>query len=291
MTKKPIVSIIFPAKNEGNHVKETLQSLFSVKTHVTFEAIVVDDHSDDGCCHFLKHPSSFQGVKLIETKGLGASNARNEGAKHANGEYFVFCDAHLQFEHRWLDRLLEPLQHNRADAVTPGIAASENPHHIGYGQTLNSKLKVTWNPRPNHLSETAILPGGCLMIHRDVFEHVGGFDRGFKVWGYEDVELSIKLWLFGYRLAVYPDVTILHKFRKSHPYQVSMKHVHYNLLRMAYSHFNFKRIQKCKKLIDHDAHSIQRDIIRDGVLSRREMYFKMRKYDDEWFFRKFNIPF
>lgn len=70
MTKKPIVSIIFPAKNEGNHVKETLQSLFSVKTHVTFEAIVVDDHSDDGCCHFLKHPSSFQGVKLIETKGL-----------------------------------------------------------------------------------------------------------------------------------------------------------------------------------------------------------------------------
>ncbi|WP_373460010.1 galactosyltransferase-related protein [Paenibacillus sp. V4I7] len=29
-----------------------------------------------------------------------------------------------------------------------------------------------------------------------------GFDRGFNVWGFEDIELSIKLWLHGYRCSV-----------------------------------------------------------------------------------------
>lgn len=292
MTAHPLISIIFPAKNEGKNVKTTLDSLFSVKTNYPFEVIVVNDGSIDSCCDFLQTYHKKEQVKLIHTTGIGAANARNLGAKNASGDYLIFCDAHLQFEDWWIDELLQPLLTGKTDAVTPAIATMGNSKLIGYGQTLKPNLRIKWNPRQNDLFETAVLPGGCFAIPRTVFENVGGFETGFKTWGHEDVELSIKLWLFGYRCHVQPNVKIIHLFRKAHPYKVSHDDIYYNLLRMAYSHFNTARIQICRKLfVPRNAKDIESQVLQDGVQIQREAYFKKRKFNDDWYFRKFNINF
>jgi glycosyltransferase involved in cell wall biosynthesis len=288
----PFISIIFPAKNEGENVKLTLDSLFSVQTNYPFEAIVVNDGSTDHCCDFLKTYENKDQVKLIHTEGIGAANARNLGAEYASGKYFIFCDAHLQFENWWIDHLLEPLLSGKTDAVTPGIADMKNSESVGYGQTISKNLEIKWNGKKNGMFETAVLPGGCFAISRKVFEDVYGFETGFKTWGHEDLELSIKLWLFGYRCHVQPDVKILHLFRKVHPYKIRYDDVYYNLLRMAYSHFNEVRIQKCKTMILHrKANRIESQVLQDGVLKQREAYVQKRKYDDDWYFNKFDIPF
>ncbi|QNF28463.1 glycosyltransferase family 2 protein [Metabacillus elymi] len=292
MKSQPSISIIFPVKNEGENVRSTLESLFSIETNYAFETIVVDDGSTDGCCNFLETYQNKARVKLVQTKGIGAANARNLGAAKASGEYLIFCDAHLQFENWWIDRLLEPLVSGKSDAVTPGIADMENPQAIGYGQTLSPKLETGWNLKQNNLFETAVLPGGCFVISRKVFNDVGGFEIGFKTWGHEDVELSIKLWLFGYRCHVLPDVTILHLFRRIHPYKVRSDDVYYNLIRMAFSHFNDVRIQKCKMFITNSkAKIIESQVLQDGVIKQRESYFQKRKYNDDWYFKKFHIDF
>ncbi|SUV04513.1 polypeptide N-acetylgalactosaminyltransferase [Cytobacillus firmus] len=290
MSATPQVSIIFPVKNEGTNVKSTLDSLFSVNSHIPFEAIVVDDASTDGCCSFIdtyKHK-----VKLIRTKGIGAARARNLGAEQAKGKYLAFCDAHLEFEDYWIDGLIVPLEKRRTDAVAPAIAAIGDPKFIGYGMSLSKNLRIKWNAAKPNLFDTAIISGGCFMISKKTFNGVGGFEQGFRTWGHEDVELSIRLWLFGYKCSVMPSVKILHLFRKSHPYKISNEDVSYNLLRMAYSHFNYVRIEKCKKLIKGlDSSIIEKQVKNDGVLRQRQSYFKTRKYDDTWFFKKFRIPF
>lgn len=289
----PLISIIFPAKNEGENVRFTLDSLYSAKTNFPFEVIVVNDASADGCCDFLSSYDKKDNVKLIHTDGLGAANARNLGAKNASGDYFIFCDAHLEFEDWWIDHLVEPLISKKTDAVCAAIASKENSAFIGYGQTLKANLGTKWNSKRTSLFETAVLPGGCFAITKTAFEDVGGFETGFKTWGHEDVELSIKLWLFGYRCHVQPKVKVLHLFRKSHPYKVTYDDVNYNLLRMAYSHFNVARIGKCKKLIVHgkNAAQIETEVVRDRVTSQRKAYFQKRKYNDDWYFKKFNINF
>ena len=109
MSEKHFVSIIFPVKNEGPNVKSTLESLYTVKINTPYEVIVVDDFSNDDCCLFLEKEFSDKNIQLIKTTGVGASNARNAGAERALGDVLVFCDAHLEFEDLWLDRLLEPL--------------------------------------------------------------------------------------------------------------------------------------------------------------------------------------
>jgi glycosyltransferase involved in cell wall biosynthesis len=288
----PKVSIVFPTKNEGTNVKRTLDSLFTVQTNTEFETIVIDDASTDGCCDFLTTYKHRNKVQLIKTNGIGPSNARNLGAERSSHDYLIFCDAHLTFENFWIDRLMFPILSKTSDAVCPAIASMTDSKVIGFGQSLTQSLKIKWNNRKKHLFETAVLPGGCFAISKAAFQDVGGFETGFASWGHEDVEISIKLWLFGYRCHCEPNVKILHLFRTHHPYRVNFDDINYNKLRMAYLHFNDSRIQKIKGLLHHsNAKIIEAKVLQDGVLKKRREYLKKRVLEDDAYFSKFKIYF
>ena len=284
-----LVSIIIPVKNEGVNVKNTLDSAFKVNTNYPFEIIVVDDNSDDGCCEFIQDSPL---VKVIRTQGVGAARARNIGAHASKGNYLIFCDGHLFFEDYWIDNILSPIIEGWAHAVAPGIASTHSPSAIGFGQTLNQDLSIRWLGWQKEPFPAPIIPGGCFAIDRNVFFAVGGFDQGFRVWGFEDIELSIKLWLFGYFSIVEPKVKILHLFRERHPYPVSYSHVDYNMLRMAYSHFNEARIEKAKASVKYSSlEDILEQIKNSDTFQQREKYLARRKYSDDWYMERFNIPF
>ncbi|MCL6586929.1 MAG: glycosyltransferase [Anoxybacillus sp.] len=293
LANAPLVSLIIPVKNEGEHIKNTIESAVSVKTDCDFEIIVVDDASEDGCCDFLDDVCDGRMTK-IKTEGLGAANARNAGAKQAKGDLFIFCDAHLFFEDYWMERLIEPIQNGTAAATNPGIGDVQHPQNIGYGYTWNEKLEPKWNrahsqePHPSPL-----LAGGCLAISRKAFEHIGGFEKGFKVWGREDEEISLKLWLFGYECYIVPSVTILHVFRPTAPpFELTWGHVDYNLLRMTLLHFSYERFYRSTKLIQHSLKTpLLANLLQTDVIEKRRLYEQKRVYDDEWFMKKFHIPF
>ncbi|KZE54633.1 glycosyl transferase family 2 [Brevibacillus parabrevis] len=288
----PLVSIIIPVKNEGDNVRTTITSLVNARTNMTYEVIVVDDASTDNGCHFLRNQENPSNIKLITTEGIGAAAARNLGVDHAQGRFLIFCDAHLAFENFWIDRMLELILTKKADGVAPGIASMTEPHKIGYGQKLDQKLGVVWYPKPQRPAPIAILPGGCFIVTREAFMKVGGFDRGFRVWGFEDIEFSIKMWLFGFTCFVHPSVKIRHLFRQTHPYTVVHEHIYYNMLRMAYSHFSEQRIEATKQLIVYaNASEIEDDVLTSGAAAQRIRYLAQRKRDDNWFFQQFQIPF
>lgn len=292
-TNKPLASIIIPARNEGENVRRTLDSLFSVKTGYPFEVVVVNDGSEDECCEFVPNYEHASHIRLIQSPGVGASRSRNLGASIARGEYLVFCDAHLFFEDEWLDRLLPVLESGTADAINPGISDAAYPHlFTGYGYSWIETLEPRWNMLRDQLFASPLLAGGCLAVRKEAFWDVGGFDSGFQIWGREDEEISLKLWLFGYKCYVLPEVRIRHVFRNAHPYRVTFDHIYYNTLRMAYSHFSPERIEKCKRLIKYrDPQEIESAVLADGVLEQRKNYFARRRYDDDWFMKTFHIPF
>ncbi|KPL58834.1 glycosyltransferase family 2 protein [Rossellomorea vietnamensis] len=291
-SKLPKVSVIFPVRNEGKNVKMTLDSLFTVKSNIEMEAIIVDDASTDQCCHFLSNYPHKDKVTYIRTNGIGPANARNLGAENAHSDYLAFCDAHMTFEPFWIDRLVHHVIHGRSNAVCPAIGSLTDPLIKGYGQSLTPSLKIKWHQKHKYLFETAVLPGACIVISKKVFQDIGGFETGFSTWGHEDVELSLKLWLFGYQCHCEPNVTVLHLFRTSHPYSVNYEGIYYNMLRMAYLHFDDKRIKKAKTLVIHgSAAKIEKRVIQDGVLNKRGQYLRRRKMDIEELFKKFHIYF
>ena len=289
-----IFSIILPVKNEGLNIKATVDSMLRASGDIPYEIVVVDDSSVDGCCSFLNaRLYTVAGVRLITTAGLGAPGARNAGAKAARGEILVFCDAHITVPYDWLERLHKSFLLPTVTGVSPGIASMANPQAVGYGITWNHRLEVNWLPRPSGMTAVPILPGGCQAFRREAFENVGGYDRGFKVWGHEDEEISLKMWLFGYSLYADPNFSVLHLFRSRHPYPVSIEHVNYNLLRMACSHFGGKRLASALSLVkDHTYfEKTLAEVLLSDVWEKRRDYLFRRKRDDGWFMDRFKIPF
>ncbi|MEW6624276.1 MAG: glycosyltransferase [Bacillota bacterium] len=287
-----LVSIIIPCKNEGQNLDMTLESLHQCKVRAQHEIIVVDDGSTDGCCEGLSQ--RYPLVRFYRGSGLGAARARNFGASKAKGGIYVFCDAHMIFVPGWLDTLMFMLEHDKAGAAAPGIGVLGNPNQVGYGLTWDDRLRVRWLPRPpNEAMEVPLLPGGCLAVKKEVFKSIDGFDGGFKVWGHEDEEISLKLWLFGHVCCICPEVIVLHKFRSKHPYSVNFTHVSYNFMRMAISHFKLERISKLYCILRERTNyqKIADMLAASDVHLQREQYIQKRKYNDDWFFNKFEIPF
>lgn len=288
-----LISIVIPCKNEGTNILNTVNSILGANNLLPYEVIVVDDASTDGCVEPVRKINDER-LRIFKTTGLGAPQARNYGAAHANGEIFVFCDAHVFVPDKWLDIMLKPLLLHEADVVSPAISPHDNPSNTGYGQKINRKMEVVWyTAPPQGISEIAVSPGGCQAMTRNAFEKVGGYDEGFKVWGYEDIEISIKLWLFGFRLVVEPKVNVLHVFRNTHPYRVEYRHVHYNLIRMAVNHFNFRRYRKTLQLVGDFswADEVIEDVNLSNSWSQRVRYLNNRKHNDDWYFAKFGINF
>lgn len=245
----PEISIIIPCRNEGKNITLTIDSIIKNKTILKYEIIVVDDGSTDHCCRNLTSNFPHQKITLLNSHGQGACFARNIGALHARGEYLLFCDAHIFVQPFWLEKLLVCFNEPGIGIVAPGISSCQNPSAIGYGFTLNESFGVEWLPAPLQAAPVLIAPGACALIPQKIFREAGGFDQGLRVWGHEDVELSLRYWLLGHQVLVTPEVTIQHIFREQHPYAIEMKNVYYNYLRIALCHLNPQRIKKLLRLI------------------------------------------
>lgn len=291
-TPNPRVSIILPCKNEGDNVRNTLDSILLTKTNVSYEIIVVDDASQDGCVEKIKNNVSYKEVKFFSTQGLGSAKARNFGAEQAKGQYLVFCDAHVFVEAYWLDKLLKGFNSPEVGAVCPAIAPHDNPDAVGYGQKMNEKVEAKWIlTNPQKITSVPLVPGGCVAFRREVFNEIGGFNKGFRVWGLEDLEISFRTWLMGYSCVVNPEVKILHVFRPAHPYRVTMDDVNFNLLYMALVHFKGERIAKVLDMVKsypHFSYVLVSAIFSDAWQQRKH-YLEVRKHDDDWYMEKFNV--
>ncbi|WP_165859209.1 glycosyltransferase family 2 protein [Desulfofundulus salinus] len=287
-----LFSIIIPCRNEGDHLRRTVRSMIQARGSEQ-EIIVVDDGSTDGCCDFLRS-GEMPGVRLVEGKNLGVAGARNVGAAQARGEILCFCDAHLELPPGWLAALARPLGEGMAEVVCPAMADFRRPHAVGYGVTWGASLQWRWlHRRPPEPSYVPLAPGGCLLVSRQVYEAVGGFERGFYGFGFDDQEFSLKVWLFGYRVMVQPQVQVRHLFREAHPYPVGADELLHNFLRMTFLHFNRRRLKRVMEMVRGQPGfaGVMAGLLDSDVWEKRMNYFRRRRYDDDWFMERFKIPF
>lgn len=289
--KDPLISIIIPCKNDGVNVRNTINSIRENSAPAPYEIIVVDCASDDGCCDFLRDGKE-EGVILVTTSDVHANVAKNTGAENAGGEIYVFCDPHILVEREWLQKLSESLTIPGIGAVSPVIKSPDKAQASVGGLALEQNLGVKWLPRPEDISPAPVLPRACLAITKEVFAAIQGFDSGFRLYGYDDVEFSLKLWLLGFGAYVNPKVTVSHIYNGFRPYALNIADIHFNLLRMAVLHFNQNRLSRITAQIKNAPYftEIYTDVIISGAPEKRQTYFKQRVNDDNWFMQGFNIP-
>jgi GT2 family glycosyltransferase len=293
------VSVVIASCNEGECLRLTVENLLAGLPS-DGEIIVVDDGSTDGSANFI-HGHDPRVMLLRTPERLGSACARNFGAGEARGDVVLFSDAHVAAPTNWAAPLLAALQRPEVGAVMPTIRVMRYPDDYtspvpskearGYGMRWrDSALSVDWlgckGPKPYPVP---LLGAAFMALRRNVFAATGGFDPRIITWGTEDAEFSFRLWTLGFECLVVPEVDVAHRFRYDRPYRVEWEAVIYNKMRLASIHFGPER----KQLV---ADTLKKNPIFTKVVSRlaasdfearRTQLHSLRRYDDDWFFEKF----
>lgn len=285
------VSIIVISRNEGRYLQQTVENLDATLPRDA-EILVVDDGSIDGSADFLSRRRGR--IRLTRVKGLGVAKSRNLGVRLTTGEMLVFADAHLKLPAGWWEPLRDALSDPAVGAVAPGIRGTNPKHVAGYGITFRGpKMEVEWIRRkPAKPAEVPILPGCTLAMRRDVAERAcGGWDNGLLQRGNVDNELSVRLWLLGYRLLVVPEVLVQHRFRKVSPFPVGWPEYLHNRLRLAFAHFSDERLGRVvSNLRGYPSFGAALRLVLDSdVCERRRELIEARSRNDDWYFDRFRL--
>lgn len=124
----PRYSIIIPVYNVEKYIKRTLDSVFS-QTEKDFEVIVINDDCTDKSIEIAKEYD----VKIINTKHVSVSQARNLGVKQSKGEYLVFLDSDDYWDKDLLKNISKSLDNNpdlvRYQARTVNDEGEKNDFH------------------------------------------------------------------------------------------------------------------------------------------------------------------
>ncbi|XP_059370655.1 polypeptide N-acetylgalactosaminyltransferase 17 [Carassius carassius] len=251
----PQISIIFIFVNEALSV--ILRSVHSAvnhtPAHLLKEIILVDDNSDDVQ---LKGPleeyvnKRYPGlIKIVRNKKReGLIRARIEGWKVATGEVTGFFDAHVEFTPAWAEPVLSRIKENRKRILLPSIdnikdetfelERYENSGH-GYNWELwcmyISPPKQWWDEGDTSAPiRTPAMIGCSFVVNREYFGELGLLDAGMDVYGGENIELGIRVWLCGGSMEVLPCSRVAHIARTKKPYHSNIAfHTRRNALRVA----------------------------------------------------------
>ena len=115
--EKGLVSIITPIYNGERYVSETINSVLN-QTYSKWEMIVVDDGSKDNSAAIVRQFADKDNrIQLLQQPNGGSASARNNGIKHANGQYIALLDADDLWEPNFLESQLALMKEKGAVVV------------------------------------------------------------------------------------------------------------------------------------------------------------------------------
>ena len=203
------VSVVIPTYNRRPILEKCLLALEQQQTSGTpverYEVVVVDDGSTDGTPTWLRQNTErFAHVRLIEQVHGGPAEGRNRGVEHARGDVIVFIDSDLVVTPVFLAKHAEALQlswSRTGDRLCFTYGAVINTANFEEPTKERHKLRdLSW----------AYFATGNVAIDRSILQRSGLFDTGFRLYGWEDLELGERLRRMRVRLIKCPDAVGYH---------------------------------------------------------------------------------
>ncbi len=215
MTDK-LASIIIPTHNREGDVLKCLKSVHHI-SYPNFEVIVIDNASSDNTVAKIRE--MFNKVKIIEMqKNFGVAVGRNEGLRHAKGDYVCFLDSDNIVDKDFLTELINLVKTDKKIGfVGPKMCYFGDQKLIWYaGADINLwTSKTTYrglgeidNGQYDKVSEVGHIPN-VWVVKREVIEKIGFMDTSYTM-HYEEADWAIRAKEAGYKVVFCPSAVVYH---------------------------------------------------------------------------------
>ena len=225
----PLVSIIIPTKNQFKLLKQCIDSLLEKTIYPNFELLIIDNQSNDpATLEYLEQLSQREKIHVLPyPHAFNYSAINNFAVQQTNGSLIALLNNDTEIVHSdWLTemvihasrpdigcvgaKLIYPdgsIQHGGVILGIYGTASHAHKHfpndHTGYFNRLITVHNVS------------AVTAACLVMRKDVFNQVGGFDEVNLKVAYNDVDLCLKVLQQGYRNLWTPYAELIHHESKS----------------------------------------------------------------------------
>ena len=196
-----------------SHLDRCLASLLA-QTGARFAEVSLVDLGSDGTAlqdEILIASQYGVSVLLASRAEWSRSVALNMAARHSSASWLLFTDADMIFPEEYIVRVFglilaeDTLYLTRSrDFGHPSIydgSVWDPPHTL-------AKLRGLTTPHDD------VGQGGGMLVPREWFEKVGGFDEFYSVWGAEDNDLVLRAQWNGLRVEWLPDVFVAHQWHR-----------------------------------------------------------------------------
>lgn len=265
------LSVVIVNYNVRFFLEQCLNSVEKAIKGLDAEVFVVDNNSVDGSCSMVHE--KFPWVIFIENKqNLGFSKANNQAIRLAKGKYVLllnpdtvvqedsflktveFMESHPEaggLGVKMIDGKGKFLPESKRGLPTPGVAFCKifglsalfpkskifGKYHLGY---LNNE----------QIHEIAVLSGAFMLMRAETLQKSGLLDEAFFMYG-EDIDLSYRINLAGYKNYYFPNTTIIHyKGESTKKGSINYVKVFYNaMIIFARKHFSSRNARIYEILI------------------------------------------
>jgi GT2 family glycosyltransferase len=218
----PLVSVVIPTYGQVDFTLRCLASIAACPVAEAIEILVIDDASDDTAIPKL---DAVQGIRLLRNEtNLGFLRSCNKAASLAKGTFLFFLNNDTEVLANWLTPLLDIFA-TRPDAGAAGSMLLYPDGRLQEAGGIIWRDGSAWNfgrhedpekPAYTYVRRVDYCSGAALMVRRETFLALGGFDERYVPAYFEDSDLCLRLREQGLATYYQPGSRIVHHEGTSH---------------------------------------------------------------------------
>ena len=224
------LSVVIVNYNVAYFLEQCLHSVYEAAKGIPVEIFVVDNHSVDKSLEMLRN--NFPEVKVIANEeNVGFAKANNQAIRIATGEYILLLNPDTIVQADTFVKTLDFMD-KTPDAGALGVKMIDGQGHylpeskrglplpsvafykiFGLSKILRKSKRfgryhLTYLD-PDEIHEVDVLPGAFMLMRKSVLDQIGLLDETFFMYG-EDIDLSYRVTLGGYKNYYFPLTRIIH---------------------------------------------------------------------------------
>lgn len=223
-TPAPAVTLIIPTRDQVGVLSQCVSSILKQTTYPSYQILIVDNNSTETTTkEYFASLRAEPRVRVIQDpRPFNFSRLNNNAVAHCSSPYIAFINNDLEvISPDWLTEMMSHAVHEEVGAVGarlwfPNDLLQHGGVILGIGGVAGHNHKGAARGNPGYWNRAILtqnlsaVTAACLVMKRDLFTKIGGFDEQNLAVAFNDVDLCLRIRESGHQLVWTPYAELYH---------------------------------------------------------------------------------